>query len=209
MSETSVALLDQLATFGNSEISDDDAANLLGGLDASIFHGLLRAILQGDHLAVAETVSEIESNGWDPHSVYGQFLTYSKDAMHLALGGNPDLLDLPAEETRALKDLIQPYGHRALLRLTQLLLTSEETVRRSEFSLIALNLAWLRAAELPTLIRIQSFLSGNSELPTNKPKPPNNPSPETARKSASEQTPRTEATDQPKVVATAKNNLPW
>ncbi len=155
----SVALLDQLATFGNSSISDRDAANLLGGLDAAIFLRMLKAILEGHAMTVTETVREIEANGWDPHNVFGQFLVYTRDALHLAIGGRPDSVDLPLEEAESLADLVCSHSYENLLRLSDHLLMSEPTVRRSEFALLALELAWLRAAELPKLTRIEELLS--------------------------------------------------
>ncbi len=162
----SVALLDQLATFGNSEISDHDASNLLGGLDAAIFLRVLSAILDGNAPIVTETVREIESNGWDPHNVFGQFLVYARDALHLAIGGKPESIDLPLEEAESLADLVRSHSYENLLRLSDHMLMSELTVRRSEFALLALELAWLRAAELPKLTRIEDLLSGNASAPS-------------------------------------------
>ncbi len=43
-----VALLDQLATFGNGRVDEEEAARLLGGLDLALFDRLLGAILAGD-----------------------------------------------------------------------------------------------------------------------------------------------------------------
>ncbi len=156
----SVALLDQLATFGNNRISDGDASDLLGGLDAAIFHRVLAAILDGHAGEIIEIAREIEANGWDPHNVFGQFLVYSRDALHLAAGGKAESVDLPLEEAEALAGLVRSRSYENLLRLTDHLLTSEPIVRRSEFALLALELAWLRAAELPKLIRVEEILSG-------------------------------------------------
>ena len=62
----SVSLLDQLATFGNGTIADDDAVRLLGGLDTALFERLLAATLAGESSNISAVVGEIESNGWDP-----------------------------------------------------------------------------------------------------------------------------------------------
>ena len=156
----SVALLDQLATFGNSSISDRDASNLLGGLDAAIFLRVLEAILDGHALILAEVVREIEANGWDPHNVFGQFLIYARDALHLAIGGHTDSVDLPREEAESLAEVVRSHSYENLLRLNDHLLNSEPTVRRSEFALLALELAWLRAAELPKLTQVEDLLAG-------------------------------------------------
>lgn len=161
----SVALLDQLATFGNGTITDQDAKNLLGGLDAAIFIRLLKAILQGDRGVISETVAEVEANGWDPHNVYGQFLSFTRDALQLAVGGSADSVDLPKEEAESLTEVVRESSYENLLRMIQLLLNSEMSVKRSEFGALALQITWLRAAELPKVVNIQDLLTGRAKPP--------------------------------------------
>jgi len=156
----SVALLDQLATFGSGTIADEDAIRLLGGLDTALFHELLAAIVAGDAPAVVGFVSRIQDEGWDPRHVYGQFLSFCRDALHLGLGGAPEQIDLPGEEAVALAELARGAGYENLLRLLHQLLASEQVVRRSEAGVLALEIAWLRAAELPKLARVEDILAG-------------------------------------------------
>jgi DNA polymerase-3 subunit gamma/tau len=164
-----VALLDQLATFGSGEIGDEEAVRLLGGLDLALFHRLLAAILAGDREGVGVAVARIEDEGWDARHVFGQFLAFCRDALHLALaaGGAGEAsragqTDLPAEEALALAALAREAGYENLLRLMNQLLASEETVRRSEAGALAVEVAWLRAAELPKLTRVEQLLGGSS-----------------------------------------------
>jgi DNA polymerase-3 subunit gamma/tau len=158
----SVALLDQLATFGSSAIADEDAVRLLGGLDTALFHTLLAGVLAGDPQVVGAAVRRIEEEGWDPRHVYGQFLAFCRDALHLAMGGSPEQVDLPGEEAQTLAVLARASGYENLLRLMNLLLTSEMIVRRSETGALAVEIAWLRAAELPKLTRIEELLAGRA-----------------------------------------------
>ncbi|HZF13468.1 MAG TPA: DNA polymerase III subunit gamma/tau [Thermoanaerobaculia bacterium] len=157
-----VALLDQLATFGSGTISDEEAIRLLGGLDTALFGRLLSAIVQGDGAGVAAMVRRVEDEGWDPRHVYGQFLAYSRDALHLSLGGDAGQVDLPAEEAATLAETARDAGYENLLRLVHQLLQSEATVRRSETGALAVEIAWLRAAELPKLRRVEEILSGTA-----------------------------------------------
>jgi DNA polymerase-3 subunit gamma/tau len=155
-----VALLDQLATFGSGVIADEAAVRLLGGLDIALFRRLLGAILEGDAAAVSREVRHVEDEGWDPRHVYGQFLAYCRDALHLALGGDPAQADLVLEEAQALAELARAGGYENLLRLLNQLLSSEPMVRRTETGALAVEIAWLRAAELPKLVRIEELLAG-------------------------------------------------
>lgn len=155
-----VALLDQLATFGSGTIADEEAVRLLGGLDTALFARLLEAILAGDPPGVRAAVQRIEDEGWDPRHVYGQFLAYCRDALHLAMGGDGAQVDLPAEEAAALAGRARVAGYENLLRLLQQLLASEQIVRRSEAGALAVEIAWLRAAELPKLVLVEELLAG-------------------------------------------------
>jgi DNA polymerase-3 subunit gamma/tau len=166
-----VALLDQLATFGSGKIDDDTAAGLLGGVEPKLFRDLLEAILEGKSSEVSRTIGEIETDGWDPRFVFTEFLHYSRSALHLALGADSDNLDLPKEESSALASLVERSKYEHLLRLLHLLLRSEETVRRSESGILAVEIAWLRAAELPKLVEIERLLAGQParEEPATRP----------------------------------------
>ncbi|MEO6193976.1 MAG: DNA polymerase III subunit gamma/tau [Thermoanaerobaculia bacterium] len=196
----SVALLDQLATFGSSTIADEDAVRLLGGLDTALFQTLIAGILTGDSAAVSAAVRRIEDEGWDPRHVYGQFLAFCRDALHLAMGGSPGQVDLPGEEAQALATTARASGYENLLRLMNLLLTSEPIVRRSDTGALAVEIAWLRAAELPKLTRVEEILAGsafagNAEggRPAAAPRPAPASAPVPARSRAPEPPPRAAA----------------
>jgi len=156
-----VALLDQLATFGSGGVDEEAAARLVGTVDTALQHRLLTAVLTGDRQEVSALVAEIESGGWDPRHVYGEFLGYCRDALHLLLGGERAQVDLPEEESLALLSLARQAGYESLLRLLHQLLLSEGTVRRSEAATLALEVVWLRLAELPKLTRLEEILGGS------------------------------------------------
>ena len=157
-----VALLDQIATFGGGKVADDEVSRILGGADLSVYQGLLHSILAGDSQEVSSAVRQIEASGLDPRHVYGEFLAYCRDALHLALDPNVAAVELPQEEAAALASEASSAGYENLLRLVNLLLESEMGVRRSESASLALEIALLRAAELPKLIAIEEILAGGS-----------------------------------------------
>jgi DNA polymerase-3 subunit gamma/tau len=168
----SVALLDQLATFGAGVIADADAARLVGGLDGRVLHGLLSAVLAGGAAEVVAVARSLEDEGWDPRQAFAQFLAFTRDALHLAVGGGEGAVDLPQEDADALAELAAGAGYENLLRLLQQLLASEAMVRRSENGYLAVEIAWLRAAELPKLTRIEEILAGGAPRPAAAPAQP-------------------------------------
>jgi len=160
-----VAILDQLATFGNGTVDELEAARLLGGVDLALFFDLLSSILAGQSLRVSELARRVEENGWDPRQVHANFLGYCRDALHVALGEAGDALALPAEERGRLAALARDAGYENLLRLLHHLLGSESSIRRSEAGALALEIAWLRAAEMPKLVAIEKLLAGSPSAP--------------------------------------------
>jgi len=180
----SVALLDQLATFGGGTVADGDAARLAGGLDNSLFLALLGAMLAGNAAAVSAAAREVEDHGFDPRSVHAHFLAFCRDALHLALGSPLEsATDLPREDAAALAALVRGAGYENLLRLLHQLLASESLIRRSESGALALEIAWLRGAELPKLRSVEEILRGGAPLlstatsPAPAPAPPSRPAP--------------------------------
>lgn len=168
----SVALLDQLATFGNGVVDEQEAVRLLGGIDLALFQKVLVAILAGETSAVSRLAVEVEENGWDPRTVHAHFLAFCRDALHLALGESGDDLALPTEERNALAKIAKGAGYEKLLRLLHHLLGSESAIRRSEAGALALEIAWLRAAELPRLVAIERYLSDPPSGGAGAPRPP-------------------------------------
>ena len=152
-----VALLDQLATFGDGKLADEDVGRLLGGIDTELLSMLLTAILAGDGAKVSSAIREVEDGGSDPRQVFTHFLGFLRSALHLAQGLDPEQVDLPGEAAKELARVAAGAGYENLLRLLHLLLSSETVVRRADAPGLALEVALLRAAELPRLVRIEQL----------------------------------------------------
>jgi DNA polymerase-3 subunit gamma/tau len=155
-----VALLDQLATYGAGTVADEAAARLLGSFDLDLFHRLLAAIVAGDSATLAAMARDLEAEGSDPRQLFTRFLGYCRDGLHLAAGADAGQLDLPADESARLGELVREAGYENLLRLLHGLLAVEPLVRRSEMAALAVEVALLRAAELPKLTRVEELLRG-------------------------------------------------
>ena len=175
-----VALLDQLATFGGGKLADEDVGRLLGGIDTALASTLLEAILAGNGAAVSQTIRTIEDGGSDPRQVFTHFLGYLRSALHLAQGLDREQLDLPAEAASDLEQTATAAGYESLLRLLHLLLSSETVVRRADAPGLALEVALLRAAELPRLVRIEQLAGALPAATQATPPRPAEPSPRPA-----------------------------
>ena len=184
-----VALLDQLATFGDGKLADEDVGRLLGGIDTALLSVLLAAILAGDGAKVSTTIREVEDGGSDPRQVFTHFLGFLRSALHLAQGLDPEQVDLPGEAAKELARVAAGAGYENLLRLLHLLLSSETVVRRADAPGLALEVALLRAAELPRLVRIEQLgdtLHGTLPASADSTAPPGAPAQVTAGASSAD-----------------------
>lgn len=166
-----VALLDQLATFGNGEIREEDVEQLTGGLDLRQASAIFLAILDGNAREVSRLCREALARGLDPREAHRSLLALARDALDLALVGPEAAVDLPPEERAALLARLESVPYPDLLRLAQHLLSSEPGLRRSELPELAVELAWLRAAELPRWVRIEELLDGSTAPASPAPSP--------------------------------------
>lgn len=198
-----VALLDQLATFGNGTITDEAAIALLGGGDTSTLPQLLADILAGDRVAVITATRRIETEGWDPRSVHHRLLALVRDTLHLCAGADRRHLDLADDEATRLAAIAQGTTYESLLRLLHHLLATEPLVRRSELPTLALEIGWLRACELPRIVAIESYLTGANLGPAPAPAAFVQPTPVVAGPPRTETTPRA-----PQAVATTTPSAP-
>ena len=157
----SVALLDQLATFGSGTIADEDAVRLLGGLDTALFQTLLagdpRRRLRGG--GAPPSAGSRRRGGTRATSTASSSPSAATPSTS-PWAARPEQVDLPGEEAQALAATARASGYENLLRLLNQLLTSEPIVRRSDTGALAVEIAWLRAAELPKLTRVEEILAG-------------------------------------------------
>jgi len=170
-----VALLDQLATFGSGTISDEEAIRLLGGLDTALFGRLLFRHRPGRRGRGGRHGAPGRGRGLGPPPRLRPVPRLQPRRPPPLPGGRCGQVDLPAEEAATLAETARDAGYENLLRLVHQLLQSEATVRRSETGALAVEIAWLRAAELPKLRRVEEILSGTASTanaPALQPVPP-------------------------------------
>ena len=158
-----VALLDQLSTLGDGAIDDSEVARLLGGLDLSALAQLFASVAAGNRSAISAQIAEVRGAGRDPRRIYTELLGFAREVLHIAAGVPEEAIDLPVDEARELGQLVDKWGYENVLRMVQHLLESEPLLRQVDTPFLALELALLRAAELPRLVAVEKLLEG--ELP--------------------------------------------
>ncbi len=148
-------LLDQVVSFAGTAVSERDADMVLGSLDRGKIVSLLSSCFAGRGGEALATLGRMIEMGADPQQVALALVSSLRDVMLLVELPEPGfLLDLPAEEAKALGELARG-ADPALVRMRFALMSrAEERMRRAAQPRFHLELALVhlaRAAELGNL----------------------------------------------------------
>src|SRR5262249_50608292 len=176
-----LSLLDQLFSAHDpaaGEISDQEAAEILGALDASVVREIVVAVLARDPGAVLSGVVRAYEQGADMKRLAEELAGHARNLVLASLAGVKQ--DLPDHEVRALAQEAAGHDSAQLSRVFELLQLAQDEVAKAASPGPALEVALLRAAHLspagslPELVaRIEALGSG-----TAVPKPASAPAPE-------------------------------
>ncbi|MDG4476057.1 DNA polymerase III subunit gamma/tau [Thiovibrio frasassiensis] len=168
-----LSLLDQIFSFGGSEVSDGDVAQVLGLVDRGIYENLARALLVGDLAGCLEIFAQSQAAGMDLKRFANDLLGFFRGLLIAKVKANPEeLLDLSDQELAAIKDIAAGASQETLYHYFSLLLKGTEEMQYSSRPRLALEMAFVRATQagqiVPTatlLGRLDGLLAGAVSLP--------------------------------------------
>ncbi len=132
------SILEQLASFVEDEITEDDVFKLIGFLGSDFYQMLVRHIVAQKHVEVLSTLNQGIEDGADPLEMYRGLVDYMR-AVLLVHSQLPDeMLDLNDEEIKKIRTM--DLDRERTMNMLEVLLKSEDLVKRSMNSRIALEL---------------------------------------------------------------------
>jgi DNA polymerase-3 subunit gamma/tau len=169
-----LSLLDQLFSAHDpaaGEITDQQAAETLGALDASVVRDIVAAVLARDAAGALSGVVRAYEHGADMKRLAEELAGHARNLMVASLAGVRQ--DLPDHEVRALAQEAAGHDSAQLARVFELLQVAQDEVAKAANPRHALEVALLRAVHLapagslPELVaRIEALGSG---VPVAKP----------------------------------------
>ncbi len=155
------SILEQLTSFVEGEITEQDIFNLVGFLDSSFYFTLIQQLVEKNLGEVFATLNNGIENGADPMEVYSGLTAYLRAALLLHAQVPMDMIELDDDEIATLKKM--PFDELGIVSLLETCLEYEEMIKRSVNARVALE-----------LLLSQLVLPGD-ERRTTKDKPKNNP----------------------------------
>ncbi len=161
-----LSLLDQAVAQTGGRVTAGDVALLLGSPDRTSLVALLVAILAGDRSAVLRGAAELEAAGSDPRATAHDLTALVRGAVRFSADPSaPGVAGISEEGAATLREMAQTTPYSTLLRTLTLLSEAEGMLRRSDVPSLALEVLFLRLAELPGLVSIEEILSSGAALP--------------------------------------------
>ncbi len=179
------SLLDQAVAFGGREVSEEDVALLLGGVDLSLFFELTESLAAQDAPAALFAVRKAIGGGADLRYFCREWLTHLRNLLVAKSLSQPhELIDLPSEDVERLIAAAQKFSEEDLLRLFTLFSKVSEEVRFSFNPALALEVGLLKATRLARLAPLEEILRRLCEMESSPPTSEKRPDPKREREAA-------------------------
>ena len=132
------SILEQLASFIEGEVTEEDVFKLIGFLGNDFYFTLLNKILTGDLSKVIVMLNKGIEDGADPVEIYRGFTNYLRAAFLIRTGVPCEFVELNSEEIEVLKNI--ELSRDETIHLLEICLRFEDIVKRSVNVRIAIEL---------------------------------------------------------------------
>jgi DNA polymerase-3 subunit gamma/tau len=171
-----LSLLDQIFSFGGTEITDEDVIQVLGLVDSQVISSMAAAILNSDLATCLNILAETSSYGVDLKRLANDLLYHFRALLICRISKEPEkLLDVPDLEFAEMRKIAGQYTVETLQLYFNMLLKGAETMQYSSHPRLALEMALISAAEAGNVMpvaellgKIESMQSGGVVAPVKK-----------------------------------------
>jgi len=168
-----LSLLDQVLSFSDNEVRDEDIQALLGLIDRELLLRASRAIVASDTLALLELVEDLSDYGVDLRNFARELLLHLREILLVKLAPENSrlLAQLGGDERERLLPLAAELSEEDVLRFIDVMVRAESELRWAQDPRVTLELALLKAAQLRRLMPLAELtkrlaaLEGGEALP--------------------------------------------
>jgi DNA polymerase-3 subunit gamma/tau len=132
------SILEQLASFVDGEITEDDVFKLIGFLGSDFYFDILNNIILKDLTRTLSCFNKGIESGADPIEIYRGIISYLRVAFLIKTGLSQEYLELSDEELDTLKKL--PLNKDELINMLDLCIKYEDMIKRSMNVRVAVEL---------------------------------------------------------------------
>lgn len=153
-----LSLLDQMFSYGETKITNQDVVEVLGLVNRAVLMGITKALLEGNSSEVFLNLEEVFGYGMDLKRFVEDIMDYFRTLLLCKIDGCTRLIDLPKEELDDFQSLATNYSRETLhLKLT-LLMAMAEDLKFSAQPRLTLETSFLKIIEANNVVPVTSLL---------------------------------------------------
>jgi DNA polymerase-3 subunit gamma/tau len=154
-----LSLLDQVLSYGESPISDQDVVEVLGLVKRDVIIAITKALLAGDRPTAIEMLSEAFDFGMDIKRFVTDLLECFRSLLLIKIGGCEHLLNVSETETALFKTLAGEYSAESIhAKLNQLIQTADD-IRYSLQPRLTLETAFISIIASGDVVAVDTLLA--------------------------------------------------
>lgn len=157
----SLSLLDQVVNFTTGKLSEQNVAGVLGLTDRGLIYDVYAHLLERNPKAIIADLEKAHTMGTSPSLFFEELIQLLRHTIVLKTAPENELLiDLPIEESQALKEFAKSQSDSDLHMLFDMALKSLSDLVRATDPFMVFEVCLLRMAQAPRISDIQNLLSG-------------------------------------------------
>jgi DNA polymerase III gamma/tau subunit len=155
-----IVSLDQLVAFVGTDISDADAATVLGTIEREVLHALMGAVAKEDSSEILTLVQRLASEGVNLERLMVELVWYLRELLVTKTVSEPkEFLRLSERDLEKMKAMASFLSEADLLRALELAARAERELRWSRQPRFLVEATLLKLAHLKRLTSIEEVLA--------------------------------------------------
>ena len=154
-----IVSLDQLLAFVGTDISDADAATVLGTIEREVLHALMGAVVKEDSSEILTLVQRLASEGVNLERLMVELVWYLRELLVVKAVSEPkEFLRLSERDLEKMKAMASFLSEADLLRALELVARAERELRWSRQPRFLVEATLLKLAHLKRLTSIEEAI---------------------------------------------------
>jgi DNA polymerase-3 subunit gamma/tau len=139
------SLLDQLASYGDDEITLAQVQSVLGTVSSQAIRKLVGHLVKRDVAGGLDLINQVVGDGVDPRQFNRELIEYLRGLLLIKAGNGAGLLNVTAEILTEMEDQAQQFATETLLRIVRLFNQASLDLKASLQPQLPLELAFIEA----------------------------------------------------------------
>ncbi len=153
-----LSLLDQMFSFGDSHITNEDVIQVLGLTDRNGLMAITKALLSEDAAGALKTLDTVFEYGVDIKRFTADLLECFRTLLLVKIGDCAELIDLPLEEIDSFNKIAADFSFETIHLSLSLIMKSIEDLRYTTQPRLTLETAFLKIIEAGNIVPVSTLL---------------------------------------------------